>query len=88
MKDYRRLIKKRGIPSHIAIIMDGNGRWAKGKHLPRSEGHQRGAEVIEPIADAAIELGIEVISLYAFSTENWIRPPSEIATLWKLLDYF
>jgi len=88
MKDYKRLIRKRGIPSHIAIIMDGNGRWAKNKSLPRSEGHRRGAEVIEPIIDSAIELGIKVVSLYAFSMENWIRPRTEIASLWKLLDYF
>lgn len=88
MKDYRRLIKKRGIPSHIAIIMDGNGRWAKNKSLSRTEGHRQGAEVIEPVIDAAIGLGIKVVSLYAFSTENWIRPRTEIASLWKLLDYF
>jgi len=88
MKDYKRLIRKRGIPSHVAIIMDGNGRWAKNKSLPRSEGHRRGAEVIEPIIDTAIDLGIRVVSLYAFSTENWIRPRTEIASLWKLLDYF
>ena len=88
MKDYKRLIKKRGVPSHVAIIMDGNGRWAKSKSLPRAEGHRRGAEIIEPLMDAAIELGIKVVSLYAFSMENWLRPRAEIASLWKLLDYF
>jgi undecaprenyl diphosphate synthase len=88
MKDYKRLLKKKGIPSHVAVIMDGNGRWAKQKSLPRAEGHRRGAEIIEPLMDAAIELGIKVVSLYAFSTENWMRPRSEIASLWELLDYF
>jgi undecaprenyl diphosphate synthase len=88
MKDYKRLIDKKKIPSHIAIIMDGNGRWAKKKSLPRSEGHKRGAEIIEPLMDAAIDIGIRAVSLYAFSTENWIRPRAEILTLWKLLDYF
>ncbi len=88
MIDYGRLIKKKNVPAHVAIIMDGNGRWAKKKSLPRSEGHRRGAEVIEPLMDAAIDLGIKAISLYAFSTENWFRPRTEIASLWKLLEYF
>ncbi len=88
MKDYKRLIKKHGVPSHVAIIMDGNGRWAKRKSLSRTEGHRKGAEAIEPVVDAAIELGIKVVSLYAFSTENWIRPRAEIVSLWRLLDYF
>ncbi|OHD69638.1 MAG: di-trans,poly-cis-decaprenylcistransferase [Spirochaetes bacterium RBG_16_49_21] len=81
-------MKKGDIPSHVAVIMDGNRRWAKNKSLPRSEGHRRGAEVIEPLMDAAMDLGIKVVSLYAFSTENWMRPRTEIASLWKLLDYF
>lgn len=88
MKDYNRLINRKNVPSHIAIIMDGNGRWAKKKSLPRSEGHKRGADTIEPITDAAIEIGVRALSLYAFSTENWMRPRTEILSLWKLLDYF
>jgi undecaprenyl diphosphate synthase len=88
MKDYMRLIDKKKIPSHIAIIMDGNGRWAKKNSLPRSDGHRRGSEIIEPLMDAAIDMGIRAVSLYAFSTENWIRPKAEILSLWKLLDYF
>ena len=88
MKDYKPLINKKKVPSHVAIIMDGNGRWAKKKSLPRSEGHRRGAEVIEPLMDAAIDLGIKAVSLYAFSTENWRRPRPEVLSLWKLLDYF
>ena len=88
MKDYRALINRKDVPSHIGIIMDGNGRWARKKSLPRSEGHRRGAEVIEPLMDAALDLGVRAVSLYAFSTENWIRPRSEVVSLWKLLDYF
>jgi undecaprenyl diphosphate synthase len=88
MKDYKSLINRKKVPSHVAIIMDGNGRWAKKKSLPRSEGHKRGAEIIEPLMDAAIDLGIKAVSLYAFSTENWRRPRTEVLSLWKLLDYF
>ncbi|OHD66330.1 MAG: di-trans,poly-cis-decaprenylcistransferase [Spirochaetes bacterium RBG_13_51_14] len=88
MKDYKRIINRKDVPAHIAIIMDGNGRWAKKKSLPRSEGHRRGAEIIEPLMDAAIDLGIRIVSLYAFSTENWSRPSTEILSLWKLLDHF
>jgi undecaprenyl diphosphate synthase len=88
MKDYKRLINKKRIPFHVAIIMDGNGRWAKKKSLPRSEGHKRGSEIIEPLMDAALDLGIKAVSLYAFSTENWARPRTEILGLWKLLDFF
>jgi undecaprenyl diphosphate synthase len=88
MKDYKRLINRKSVPSHIAIIMDGNGRWAKKKSLPRSEGHKCGADAIEPVMDAAIEIGIRAVSIYAFSTENWMRPRTEVLSLWKLLDYF
>ncbi len=88
MKDYRKLISMKKVPAHVAIIMDGNGRWAKRKSLPRSEGHRRGAEILEPLMDAAIDLGIKAVSLYAFSTENWRRPGTEVAGLWRLLDHF
>ena len=88
MKDLRKLIKKEKIPKHVAIIMDGNGRWAKKNKISRSEGHKAGADVIEPLMDTALDLGIECISLYAFSTENWIRPKDEILGLWRLLEYF
>jgi undecaprenyl diphosphate synthase len=88
MKENKNVITGKAIPAHVAIIMDGNGRWAKQHFLPRIEGHRRGAEVIEPIIDAAMDLGVKVLSLYAFSTENWIRPMKEIDGLWKLLDYF
>jgi undecaprenyl diphosphate synthase len=76
------------IPAHVAVIMDGNGRWAKKRGLPRAEGHRQGAEVIDRLTDAAIELGIKYVSVYAFSTENWSRPKEEIAALWKLLELF
>lgn len=88
MKDYKALIDQQKIPRHIALIMDGNGRWAEKRKLPRMEGHRRGAEVIEPLADAAIGLGVEVLSLYAFSTENWSRPASEVQGLWNLLELY
>ncbi len=88
MKDYKRLIDPKKIPDHVAIIMDGNGRWAKSRSLPRIEGHRMGSEVIEPLMDAALSLGIKVISLYAFSTENWARPRAEIQGLWNLMESF
>ena len=73
---------------HIAIIMDGNGRWAKKKGLPRSVGHKKGAETVKEITRAAGEMGIKYLTLYAFSTENWQRPPEEVETLMGLLrDY-
>jgi undecaprenyl diphosphate synthase len=74
--------------SHIAIIMDGNGRWAKERGLPRAEGHRAGAESIREVTEACIELGVKYLTLYAFSSENWNRPKSEIDALMKLLDRF
>ena len=76
------------IPAHVAVIMDGNGRWAKKRGLPRIEGHKKGAGVIEEMTDAAIELGIGCVSVYAFSTENWSRPRAEIQGLWAILEEF
>lgn len=70
---------------HIAIIMDGNGRWAEARGLTRSDGHKAGADNISRIADAARELGIKYLTLYAFSTENWKRPPAEVAFLMGLI---
>jgi undecaprenyl diphosphate synthase len=72
-------------PSHIAIIMDGNGRWAKNQGLPRVMGHYRGVEVAEDITEACIDLGIEYLTLFAFSTENWNRPREEVETLFELM---
>lgn len=76
------------IPKHIAIIMDGNGRWAKERGLPRTEGHRRGADSVEIITEACGQLGVEFLTLYAFSTENWKRPRTEVAALMKMLQHF
>jgi undecaprenyl diphosphate synthase len=76
------------IPQHVAIIMDGNGRWAKQRGLPRLEGHRRGVETVRTVVDAARELGIRYLTLYAFSAENWKRPADEVSGLMGLLDYF
>ena len=73
-------------PKHIAIIMDGNGRWAKFKNLPRKEGHKEGANSVEAVVQTALKEGISVLSLYAFSTENWARPKTEIIALMNLLE--
>lgn len=70
---------------HVAIIMDGNGRWAKKRHLPRAVGHQRGVEAVRTLVRAAREMGLEALTLYAFSTENWRRPEDEISALMGLL---
>ena len=72
------------IPHHVAIIMDGNGRWAQKRHLPRVAGHKRGMEVVKGITKAASHLGIKVLTLYAFSTENWKRPDAEVNYLMDL----
>lgn len=72
------------IPKHIAIIMDGNGRWAQARHLPRVAGHQQGMQTVKTVTIAASDLGVKVLSLYAFSTENWKRPESEVFFLMKL----
>jgi len=76
------------LPRHIAIIMDGNGRWAAGRGLPRVEGHRAGAKAVRDTVEAAAELGLEYLTLYAFSVENWKRPRHEVWTLMNLLkDY-
>jgi undecaprenyl diphosphate synthase len=75
-------------PTHVGIIMDGNGRWAKQRGLPRLEGHRRGVETVRTIIDAARELGIRYLTLYAFSVENWKRPGEEVSSLMGLLEYF
>lgn len=76
---------KANLPQHVAVIMDGNGRWARQRHLPRVEGHRRGAESARTIIRAAGEFGIKYLTLYAFSTENWNRPKDEVDTLMKYL---
>jgi len=79
-------IKNSGeIPQHIAIIMDGNGRWAKKKGLPRVAGHKRGVDTVRDIVEACAQVGVKYLTLYTFSTENWNRPKDEVSTLMRLL---
>src|SRR5262252_11125353 len=77
-----------GAPRHVAIIMDGNGRWAAARGLPRGEGHRRGVEALRRTVRAAGELGIEILTIYSFSSENWSRPATEIRDLMGLLRLF
>lgn len=77
--------KSRNIPRHVAIILDGNGRWAKKRMLPRNAGHAAGSKNVEKICAAAWNMGIEYVTMYAFSTENWSRPQEEVDALMKLL---
>ena len=76
------------IPQHVAIILDGNGRWAKSKGLPRNAGHTAGAKNVEVICEEAYKMGIKYLTLYAFSTENWNRPESEVNALMGLLENY
>jgi undecaprenyl diphosphate synthase len=73
------------LPRHIAVIMDGNGRWAKLRHMPRIAGHKAGVNSVREIVESSARLGIEALTLYAFSTENWKRPTLEVQALWQLL---
>jgi undecaprenyl diphosphate synthase len=73
------------LPQHVAVIMDGNGRWAAQRHLPRVEGHRAGIESVREVVEGSARLGIKVLTLYAFSVENWKRPPTEVSTLMMLL---
>lgn len=73
------------IPHHVAIILDGNGRWAKSKGMPRNYGHMQGAKTVEVICEEAYKMGIQYLTVYAFSTENWNRPQDEVDALMKLL---
>jgi undecaprenyl diphosphate synthase len=76
------------VPRHVAIIMDGNGRWARARGLPREEGHRKGVDNVKRIVETAKELDIRYLTLYAFSVENWKRPPTEVNALMGLLDSF
>ena len=76
------------LPRHIAVIMDGNGRWAKKRGLPRTAGHAVGAETFRRIATHCRDLGVEYLTVYAFSTENWKRPPEEVSAIMSLLDKY
>jgi len=85
MEDLKSQVNTENLPRHIAIIMDGNGRWAKQHGKPRVFGHQSGVKAVRETTEAAAELGVEYLTLYAFSTENWNRPSFEVNTLMRLL---
>lgn len=74
------------VPRHVAIIMDGNGRWAQERGLPRSEGHRQGTENLRRLLRSAVEFGVEILTIYAFSTENWSRPRREVQLLMRILE--
>jgi len=77
-----------GVPRHVAIIMDGNGRWARGRLMPRPLGHRAGMKAVREVVEGAIESGVEVLTLFAFSEENWNRPATEISALMNLLEEY
>lgn len=87
-RDQIMQLKSQEVPSHIAIIMDGNGRWAKKRSLPRVAGHHEGMKVVRKITSLANEVGVKALTLYAFSTENWKRPKMEVDFLMKLPEEF
>src|SRR4029453_15361872 len=78
-------INRNALPTHIAVIMDGNGRWARRRGLPRVAGHRSGINAVREVVEGCAELGISYLTLYAFSVENWKRPPAEVRTLMLLL---
>jgi undecaprenyl diphosphate synthase len=81
-------IDPRRLPAHIAIIMDGNGRWANRRNMPRVAGHQAGIDPVRNTVEACARMGIDTLTLYAFSVENWKRPRHEVETLWRLLRFY
>src|SRR6059036_905664 len=85
LSDLLHQIDSNALPAHVAIIMDGNGRWARKRGLPRVEGHRAGINAVRQVVEGSAELGIPVLTLYAFSVENWKRPRSEVSTLMPLL---
>ena len=85
---HERRLQPDAIPRHVAIIMDGNGRWAQDRGLSRIEGHRQGLEAVRAVIRAAHELGIEFVTLYAFSLENWNRPEDEVGELMRLLEHY
>jgi len=84
----RQRVRARPLPRHVAIIMDGNGRWAEARHLPRVAGHREGSASVRAVAREARAVGIEALTLYAFSQQNWARPPGEVKALMDLLAEF
>ena len=87
-RDLLAQIDRSSLPAHVAIIMDGNGRWAKKRNLPRVGGHRAGIKAVRRVVEGSAELGIKVLTLYAFSVENWKRPRAEVETLMALLKEF
>ena len=81
MSSYLHDIDRTNVPAHVAIVMDGNGRWAKQRGLPRTEGHGAGEEALWDTVKGAVEVGVKWLTVYAFSTENWSRPPAEVRYL-------
>lgn len=86
--DLAQALDPERLPRHVAIIMDGNGRWAQQRNLPRVAGHRAGLESVKVVVETAARAGIQHLTLYAFSLENWKRPPEEVNTLWQLLHQF
>jgi len=84
----RQMIKRHDIPRHVGIIMDGNGRWAQARRLPRSAGHKAGAQKVREVTEICTDFGIQVLTLYAFSTENWNRPVKEVNQLMILAEQY
>src|SRR6202165_790472 len=83
-----RAIDPARIPAHIAVIMDGNGRWARLRKLARAAGHKAGVPAVRATVETCAQIGVKVLTLYAFSMENWKRPRAEVETLWRLLRYY
>jgi undecaprenyl diphosphate synthase len=88
VEDLEARVKARPLPRHVAIIMDGNGRWAEARGLPRVAGHREGSEAVRAVTRAARRIGLEALTLYAFSSENWARPEEEVGALMQLLAEF
>ncbi len=88
IESMRERVRSRKLPRHVAIIMDGNGRWAETRGLPRIAGHREGSESVRAVTREARRIGIEALTLYAFSAQNWARPPEEVAALMQLLADF
>jgi undecaprenyl diphosphate synthase len=88
IEELRERVRSRPLPRHVAIIMDGNGRWAEARGLERIAGHREGSASVRAVTREARRVGLEALTLYAFSAQNWLRPPTEVAALWSLLDEF
>src|SRR6478672_10822849 len=83
-----RAIDPARIPAHIAVIMDGNGRWARLRNLPRAAGHKAGVPAVRATVETCAQMGVQALTLYAFSIENWKRPRAEVEMLWRLLRHY